>query len=705
MSLYSISPTVCAVFALLLGFFVFFQGRKSIVNLTFSFLCLATAWWQLSWAALFSASSNDLILSLVRIGYSGIIFIPITFFSFIVVFLRSDADRPLAFISYFLGVVFLAFLWPSNYFINGYYQFSWGYYPRAGILLPFYLGLLFVLNFRAFILLFASIIAPFGSQIKKSQSKYLLLGLFIYSFAAVDFIVNYGFGFYPFGFVFVVIALSVIPYAILTTRLMDIEIVIKQSVVYGSFAIALSAIYYGTTYLSNMVFEQLTGRTGIWAAIPSILAISVLFQPTLSAIQRLADQLMFRTRYRYQKVLNRYSHALTQPTTDISRLAKLAPYITTKAMGLRGASFLLLNRDASRYEVRGAVRDAEHLTGYFIAEENPLVVHIKQTKGTLAKDEIEHLLSTQTLSPQERQRLKDIVKQMERLKSVLVIPSISESEYFGEPALLSLLCLGAKVSEEPFSADDIAFLESMAAQATITVEYAIILEDLERKRTKLVEAEKLASLGTMAAGVAHEIKNPLSALKLFTEVIPQKFEDPEYRTKFATLIPSELARLRKILSDLDIFSKPVAETTGPFSVKDVMDKTLQFLEVQFRKGGIKVDKQLSGVPLIEGSSSKMMQVFLNLIMNAVQAMEGGGGLTIKTEEQGAKVKVEIADTGSGIPQDKIKMIFDPFFTTKETGTGLGLAITKRIIEEHKGTIDVESEVGKGTKFTLSFPVA
>jgi signal transduction histidine kinase len=301
--------------------------------------------------------------------------------------------------------------------------------------------------------------------------------------------------------------------------------------------------------------------------------------------------------------------------------------------------------------------------------------------------------------------MKDIIKQMERLKSVLVIPSISESEYFGEPMLLSMLCLNGKTNEEPFSLDDINFLESMADQATITIEYAIILKDLEGKREKLVESEKLASLGTMAAGVAHEIKNPLAALKLFTEVIPQKFDDPEYRAKFAQLIPSELARLRRILSDLEEFSKPTPATTAPFLVKEVMQKTLQLLEPQLKKSGVKVETELSDVPEISGSSSKMMQVFMNIILNAAHAMEGGGVLKVSCKCTVNSVQIIIADTGTGIPKDKIKAIFDPFFTTKETGTGLGLAITKRIVEEHKGTIEVESEVGKGTRFTLSFPVA
>jgi signal transduction histidine kinase len=494
-------------------------------------------------------------------------------------------------------------------------------------------------------------------------------------------------------------------YAITKHRLLDIEIVIKRGVVYSSLAVFLTFVYFLVARGSDILLSRITGYGGFWTAAPSIIIIAILFQPTRDRIQDWVDKIMFKKRYMYQKILNRYSHTLTRPTADLGRLSKLAPYLTSKAMNLDGASILILNRVEGKYEVRGTARGAGHLFGFAFDEKSELIRFIKEFRKTVSKDDIVQLLDTEALAPERRKMLKAVIKQMERLDSLLVIPSISESEYFKEPTLLSLLCLGEKASFEPFSADDISFLESLADQATITIEYSIIMEELEKSRERLVQSEKLAALGTMAAGVAHEIKNPLAALKLFTEVIPLKFDDPEYREKFAKLIPSELGRLRRIISDLDNFSKPESEIkAAPFSVKDVLESTIQLLEPQLKKSSVKVKPDFKETPMVMGNNSKMMQVFMNIMLNATHAMEGGGVLTVESGMERGRVRISIADTGSGIPKEKIKDIFNPFFTTKETGTGLGLAITRRIIEEHKGVVDVESEMGKGTKFTISLPV-
>jgi signal transduction histidine kinase len=353
----------------------------------------------------------------------------------------------------------------------------------------------------------------------------------------------------------------------------------------------------------------------------------------------------------------------------------------------------------------------KNMVGYIMRTGEPVVELIGSKRTTLVKEEMQNLIGSAELDPSTRgarsgqaagdeEAYKGAIEQFGDIGCVVVIPSISESEYFGKPTLLSFICLGEKLSGEPFSADDIKFLETMADHATITIEYAIILDELEHSKQRLIQAEKLAALGTMAAGVAHEIKNPLAALKLFTEVIPQKFDDPDYRNKFATLIPQELERLKRILSDLDTFSKPEVESRAePFSVKEVIDKTIQLLSVQLKKSCVRAEVKAKGDPKIIGSPSKLMQVFLNIIINAIHAMDGGGVVTVDIEGG----RIAISDTGSGISPENLRKIFNPFFTTKDTGTGLGLAITRRIVEEHKGTIDVSSEMGKGTVFTLTFP--
>ncbi|MCX5727136.1 MAG: ATP-binding protein [Candidatus Saganbacteria bacterium] len=378
------------------------------------------------------------------------------------------------------------------------------------------------------------------------------------------------------------------------------------------------------------------------------------------------------------------------PTTDLDRLIKLAPYLVCKSMKLTGASVMLFDRTENIFRVRFAIKGASRLLNYSVKADHEIFQELSRTQKPLVKDEIGDR--------------KIISEELKRWGASLSIPSISISEYFGKPTVLSVLNLGEKMSGEAFSAEDIAFLETLANQASITIEHAFILEDLRKNEEKLIQTEKLAALGTMAAGVAHEIKNPLAALKLFAEIMPLKFDDPSYRAKFTSIIPTEVSRLRGIVEDLSSFSKPKEAKMEMIPIENVLEKTLKFLSIQFKTNNIRVKTDYAKTPKVLVDSNKMMQVFMNIMNNAVHAMEKGGELGITTGLAGEKISIRISDTGIGIPHDKLREIFDPFFTTKEFGTGLGLAITHKIIDDHRGSIDVESEIGKGTCFTIYLPV-
>jgi signal transduction histidine kinase len=706
---YAISGLLTAISVFLLGAFVLYQNTGARVNRHFSLLSVSISWWSLGLYLHATSVSRPWVLLWGRFLHIGAIFIPIFLYNLVVILVGKDQRKRRAMsVLYAIGL-FFALLDLTPLFISGASpKHGYAYWVDPGILYPPHVVLTVALVLMSAWELFIKYRSSRGMV--KNQMLYFLIAVLVgYGGGGLNYLLNYNisiFSISPYINYAILFYVAFTAYAIVTTRLMDIEVVIKRGVVYSSVAIVLSVIYFMVAYWTELLFFKFTGYKGFWTAAPSILTISLLFQPARDRIQKAVDRMMFRQRYMYQRVLDRYSHTLTKPTTDTSRLAKLAPYMVAKSMKLSGASLFILNGGEGRYEMRGGEGSMRSLIGYKVEQNSDLIELINRRKRTIVKDELDGLLESTKLFPDEKRKLKNATVQLDDLGCVLVIPLISESEYFGKPTLLSMFCLGEKISGDLFSADDISFLETMADQATITIEYAIILDELERSRKRLIQAEKLAALGTMAAGVAHEIKNPLAALKLFTEVIPQKFDDPDYRNKFATLIPSELNRLKTILSDLDTFSKPEVEARiGPFSVGEVIDKTIQLLSVQLKKSSVRIEQDIADDPRISGSSSKLMQVFLNIMINAVHAMEGGGRLKIEASAQGPKVVVVISDTGSGISKENLKNIFNPFFTTKETGTGLGLAITRRIVEEHNGTIEVGSEVGKGTKFTLSFPIA
>jgi PAS domain S-box-containing protein len=244
-----------------------------------------------------------------------------------------------------------------------------------------------------------------------------------------------------------------------------------------------------------------------------------------------------------------------------------------------------------------------------------------------------------------------------------------------------------------------------------TVGTIVILEDISTRvqlEEQLQISEKMASIGVLAAGVAHEVNTPLTGISSFTQMLLEGAEPDDPKTKVLEKIERQTFRAAKIVNGLLNLARPPQVESGPSDINAVINDVLALLEHQFKTGRIQVRKEFADVaPIVQGVEYKLQQVFLNLFMNARDAMPRGGWLTISTRSERDAAVVEIADTGSGIPAEVLSRIYDPFFTTKEIGkgTGLGLSITYGIVQEHGGTITCDSQAGQGTRFTLRLPLA
>jgi two-component system, NtrC family, sensor kinase len=239
----------------------------------------------------------------------------------------------------------------------------------------------------------------------------------------------------------------------------------------------------------------------------------------------------------------------------------------------------------------------------------------------------------------------------------------------------------------------------------------IIVEDIT-SRVQLEEqlqiSEKMASIGLLAAGVAHEVNTPLTGISSYTQMLLDNADPDDPRTKLLEKIERQTFRAAKIVNGLLNLARPTQIETGPVDLNAVVNDVLSLLEHQFRNARIQVRKELtSPSPLVEGIEYKLQQVLLNLFLNARDAMPRGGWLSIASRQEAGRAVIEVSDTGSGIRAEHLSRIYDPFFTTKAIGkgTGLGLSITYGIVQEHGGTIACESALGQGTRFTLTLPLA
>jgi signal transduction histidine kinase len=223
---------------------------------------------------------------------------------------------------------------------------------------------------------------------------------------------------------------------------------------------------------------------------------------------------------------------------------------------------------------------------------------------------------------------------------------------------------------------------------------------------QLRRADRLSALGELSAGMAHEIRNPLGAIKGAVEILKDDYRPEDARYEFIQILLKETDRLNHIVQEFLGFARPKQPDLQQADLNEAIESVVTLTAQEAKKAGVKVEKQLDSAIGMRGLDvSLLRQAFLNLVLNAIQAMDGGGVLTIGSSLQGDAVEITIADTGQGISEENRKKLFSPFFTTKKNGTGLGLAITYRIIENHRGTIHVASEPGKGTTFTVKIPIA
>lgn len=238
--------------------------------------------------------------------------------------------------------------------------------------------------------------------------------------------------------------------------------------------------------------------------------------------------------------------------------------------------------------------------------------------------------------------------------------------------------------------------------AALAYGYGRTLKAIQRSEEKLIENERLASLGRMAAGIAHELRNPLGIIEQTMTVLRRRYE--KQPDEIFDYIPSEVSRMNRIVTEFLDLARQSPLEVGPANLSSVIDRTLNLLEYKLRSARVEVKKDYPENCLSLIDPEKIQQVFLNLCLNAIEATEEGGALHVSaTESRNGAVCVSFSDTGKGMSQEEVARAFDPFYTAKDGGTGLGLSVARQIVAQHGGSIEVESTPGKGTTMRVYLP--
>jgi PAS domain S-box-containing protein len=323
----------------------------------------------------------------------------------------------------------------------------------------------------------------------------------------------------------------------------------------------------------------------------------------------------------------------------------------------------------------------------------------EQITGFKSKDLLEH--SIEDLPPSIREVVQETLQSKDRPKNRELILDSAEGGVV------------VRASSSIFHGQQGEMLGVLVVLTDITA--------LKRLELQIRRSDRLASLGTLSAGMAHEIKNPLVSIKTFAQLLPERYQDSDFRETFSNLIGHEIDRIDSLVNQLLRFARPAKPLLKPMHVHSVLEKSLQLVGHRLYQKEIKLTRSWQAdVDTIRADADQLEQVFLNFFLNAMEAMKRGGEMVVSTEIRPAEewvaavtggngdvhevLRVTIRDTGEGIRSEDIPHVFDPFFTTKDYGTGLGLSVVHGIIQEHAGQVEVESELSKGTAFHILLPL-
>ena len=691
---------------LFLGLFIVLSNKKSRVNRSIFALFFVTFLWLYPYSLMYSTEKYSKALELARFGYVGIILVPVFFYKFIIEFLdiRNNARKMLSYVFYAFSILCIILLFTTNYFISGLFKYSWGFFPKAGVFHPvFLIYFLIVFNFCVYNLYsYYRIHKAILSDRKRMQLKYLFAAFFITAFTACDFFTNYGFRYKPLGYITIFSWALIATYAILRHQLLDIEVVIKKTLVFAGLLTSVFAIVILPTLLvQEYIFRSASTSGRLLGLVLSGVIIILSLRRIENFLINITDKYLFQKKYDYRELLKTFtSEVLT--VVNLDNLVNLTVDKLTDIVKISSSAVLLLDQENQRFNVV-ASRNAKDPK---VTLERPdgIVAFLEQTHGYLLKKE---LIEKKIYIPPSIQKIID------KLNAELIIPMILHTEVMG------ILSLGKKKSDEDYTQDDLDILLPLARTLAIAISNARLFSELGKAQAEAAQREKMAVIGTLSAGINHEICNPLGIARGQCEAFLLNLKDGFYKDKspeelllkakdIMAKVIKETDRATAITKKLSSFAKPAKGEAEFVNIDKEIDDVLGLVGYELKLEKIEFEKQVEkDLPNIFVDKKQLQEVLFNLVRNAGQAIGEKGKITVTAKQAHGKIAIDIKDTGSGIPDNKLKELFNPFFTTKEPGkgTGLGLFIVRQVVEKNGGKIYLkETKVCEGTTFTVEFPI-
>jgi signal transduction histidine kinase len=702
-ALYSILPLSAGTLIFACGLWVLLKNPRAAPHITFSLVSLAVTGWLFGSFMMYSASRETEALFWSRFIYAGVVYIPAFFYHFCASFLQQTLKNKLILTNYLISTAFLLLI-PSSYLIENPHSYFWGYYSKAGVLHPVFLTYFALVSGLSLLKLYLGYKAKSATQpLEAKRIKYVFWAFVIGFTASIDFIQNYGYEFYPLGYLSVTFWAMIVAYAILKYQLLDITVILNRAK-FAPYAQAMALIPFYVAVL--VLIRAFTGSmqymlAGILVAMFTILA--GLLMNLQRGFEKAVGKVLFREKYDAYKTLTDFSKAMVT-ILDLRALNEKIITTLSEVMGIMKVSLFMLDEEKDSYFLTASHgMDEEHIRQMKIKESDPLPRYLVETDRLVMREELQHNLANTSVK-----EFKEVVSALVQIESEICIPLINKDR------LIGFLNLGQKKDRGMYSQEDLDLLSTLGQNAAIALDNALLYEDLQRQKSLMRRTDRLRSLETVAGGFAHEIRNPLTSIKTFIELAPARKDDPEFIGPFSKVVSEDVHRIERLIQEILDYARYMQPRLTEEDINEVVESSLYFIGVKASGRNILIEKELTDdLSRTWIDRQQIKQVLLNLFLNAMDAMSDGGRLVIRThrltKEDGEPwVQIEVGDTGCGISREDLDHIFDPFFTTKHEskereGTGLGLSIVHQIVQEHRGYIEVESTIGAGTTFYVNLP--
>lgn len=658
--------------------FVFLSPPRDAAKQAFSRYLFVVGWWALFSVLMINAPTRELGTFWDRLCLMGVVFIPVTFIHFNFSFLGiAKKYKIFIIVNYLISLSFFATSFTPLLVASTSPKFGLNFFTDPGPLyLPFMIYF-FSISLLGITTFFFGYLKAEGSR-RRQLFNIFWSSLLGYSLGGFNY--NLAFGLGPaylalVGNLGIIFHVWVYAYSITKQRLMDVSVVISRALAELITIIILGSLYITMAWLHyHYVTTEFDWRFLLWS-VPYGILVGQIYIKLRLFIQTTSDKLILHGKYDYYQKLSEASMKVSRKLSlpEILRVLYETFYDVVEINNPRiflPENFADPQKESQRYIVYEKQNFQPAVSGEDIKIKDPIITSLISNRQPIVNEK-----------SADRQ---------------LIIPCLLEDR------LIGLFVLGGKLSQDSYTDEDIQLLEVLASQAAIALDhtrsYEKIRVDLEATERQLERSSRLASIGTLTAGVTHEIRNPLTVIRTETERLTKQPRDEAYLQQYRTLMLKHIERITGIIHRMLNLAKDKPPQETDVNINEVINASLELVPLK----RIVLKKELRAIPDIKGDNEGLQEVFVNLIQNAINAMGEEGSLALRTYVENDRVVAEVEDTGKGIPEDLREKIFDPFFSTRHEGTGLGLSIAYRIIRTHGGDIKVKSQEGKGTNFKLIF---